>query len=503
ADETVVPRDGLPVSITYTATDGSTQTITVTINGSEDSAGTSGVPTGTVAEDGTQTASGALTITDADSNDNPVEFADQAATVGDSGYGSFMLTGGTWTYTLNNTAVQFLDASESVTDSITYTATDGSTQTITVTINGSEDSAVIGGVTTGTVAEDGTQTASGALTITDADSNDNPVEFADQAATVGDSGYGSFMLTGGTWTYTLNNTAVQFLDASESVTDSITYTATDGSTQTITVTINGSEDSAVIGGVTTGTVAEDGTQTASGALTITDADSNDNPVEFADQAATVGDSGYGSFMLTGGTWTYTLNNTAVQFLDASESVTDSITYTATDGSTQTITVTINGSEDTAVIGGVTTGTVAEDGTQTASGALTITDADSNDNPVEFADQAATVGDSGYGSFVLTGGTWTYTLTNSPYQTLDRTESVTDSITYTATDGSTQTITVPTNGSEDSAVIGGVTTGTVAEDDTQTDSGALTITDAGSNDKPVEIADAAATVGDDCSGSLLP
>src|SRR5690606_39026084 len=246
ADETVVPRDGLPVSITYTATDGSTQTITVTINGSEDSAGTSGVPTGTVAEDGTQTASGALTITDADSNDNPVEFADQAATVGDSGYGSFMLTGGTWTYTLNNTAVQFLDASESVTDSITYTATDGSTQTITVTINGSEDSAVIGGVTTGTVAEDGTQTASGALTITDADSNDNPVEFADQAATVGDNGYGSFVLTGGTWTYTLNNTAVQFLDASESVTDSITYTATDGSTQTITVTINGSEDSAVI-----------------------------------------------------------------------------------------------------------------------------------------------------------------------------------------------------------------------------------------------------------------
>src|SRR5690606_33968006 len=186
ADETVVPRDGLPVSITYTATDGSTQTITVTINGSEDTAVIGGVTTGTVAEDGTQTASGALTITDADSNDNPVEFADQAATVGDKSGRASRRARGTWIDALDNTAVQFLDASESVTDSITYTATDGSTQTITVTINGSEDSAGIGGVTAGTVAEDGTQTASGALTITDADSNDNPVEFADQAATVGD-----------------------------------------------------------------------------------------------------------------------------------------------------------------------------------------------------------------------------------------------------------------------------------------------------------------------------
>src|SRR5690606_39783412 len=112
ADETVVPRDGLPVSITYTATDGSTQTITVTINGSEDSAVIGGVTTGTVAEDGTQTASGALTITDADSNDNPVEFADQAATVGDSGYDRYGLTRSTRHYTLKYTALQFLDTSE-------------------------------------------------------------------------------------------------------------------------------------------------------------------------------------------------------------------------------------------------------------------------------------------------------------------------------------------------------------------------------------------------------
>src|SRR5690606_19720277 len=108
-------------------------------------------------------------------------------------------------------------------------------------------------------------------------------------------------------------------------------------------------------------------------------------------------------VLAGGTWTYTLNNAAVQFLDAGETASDSITYTADDGVTQqTITVTINGAEDAPVIGGVFVGTVTEDGTQTASGALSISDADTSDNPIEFADQGATAGANNYGSFVLAG-----------------------------------------------------------------------------------------------------
>ena len=113
-----------------------------------------------------------------------------------------------------------------------------------------------------------------------------------------------------------------------SATDSITYTASNGSTQTITVTINGAEDAAVISGVVVGTVAEDGAASATGALTISDVDTNDQPVSFANVASTAGVNGYGSFVLSGGSWTYSLNNAAVQFLDAGQSATDSITYTA-------------------------------------------------------------------------------------------------------------------------------------------------------------------------------
>ena len=90
----------------------------------------------------------------------------------------------------------------------------------------------------------GLLTANGTLTISDADTSDNPVSFNDQASTLGTNGYGDFELTAGTWTYTLNNAhaSVQALDVGESLTDSYTFTASDGSTQTVTVTINGAED---------------------------------------------------------------------------------------------------------------------------------------------------------------------------------------------------------------------------------------------------------------------
>jgi VCBS repeat-containing protein len=494
---------------TFAASDGSTRTVTVTINGSEDAAVIGGTATGTVAEDGTPSASDTLTITDADTSDNPVSFNDVAATLGDNGYGNFEITGNTWTYTLNNghASVQALDAGESLNDTYTFTASDGSTQTVTVTINGAEDAPVIGGVVTGAVAEDGTLTASDTLTITDVDTSDNPVSFNDVAATLGDNGYGNFEISGNSWSYTLNNghASVQALDAGESLTDTYTFAASDGSTQTVTVTINGSEDAPVIGGTATGTVAEDGTLTASDTLTITDADASDNPVSFTDVAATLGDNGYGNFEISSNTWTYTLNNghASVQALDAGESLTDTYTFTASDGSTRTVTVTINGAEDAPVIGGVATGTVAEDGTLTASDTLTITDADSSDNPISFNDVAATLGDNGYGDFEITGNTWTYTLNNAhaSVQALDAGETLTDSYTFTASDGSTRTVTVTINGAEDSPVIGGVASGTVTEDGVLIDGNTLSITDVDSSDNPVSFNDVAATLGDNGYGNF--
>ena len=214
------------------------------------------------------------------------------------------MTGNTWSYSLDNghSSVQALDAGESLTDSYSFIATDGSMQTVTVTIIGAEDAPVIGGLATGTVAEDGALTASGSLSISDVDSSDNPVSFIDLAPTPGDNGYGSFEITGNTWSYSLDNghSSVQALDAGETLIDAYTFLASDGSSQTVTVTISGSEDAAVISGSFTNSVTEGNIgdmATAGGNISISDVDSSDNPVSFNDVAATLGDNGYGSFEL--------------------------------------------------------------------------------------------------------------------------------------------------------------------------------------------------------------
>ena len=56
-------------------------------------------------------------------------------------------------------------------------------------------------------------------------------------------------------------------------------------------------------------------------LTISDTDTSDTP-SFADVGATAGDNNYGTFEMTAGTWTYTLdnNNAAVQALDVGETL---------------------------------------------------------------------------------------------------------------------------------------------------------------------------------------
>src|SRR5258706_11693979 len=90
--------------------------------------------------------------------------------------------------------------------------------------------------------------------------------------------YGSFELVSGIWTYTLDNSAVQSLDAGQVVQDTHTFTASNGATQTVTVTITGAEDASVITGAFTGAVAEDGAGTASGALAISDVDANRSAV---------------------------------------------------------------------------------------------------------------------------------------------------------------------------------------------------------------------------------
>jgi VCBS repeat-containing protein len=88
--------------------------------------------------------------------------------------------------------------------------------------------------------------------LTSVDVHGSPNTFQAIAGVTGTGGYGSFsMNTAGKWTYTMNGPHNEFV-LGQSYTDSFTATAADGSTKLITVTINGTNDAAVITGARAG-----------------------------------------------------------------------------------------------------------------------------------------------------------------------------------------------------------------------------------------------------------
>ncbi|WP_181164748.1 beta strand repeat-containing protein, partial [Enterovibrio norvegicus] len=341
------------------------------------------------------------------------------------------------------------------TDTITVTASDGTTQDIVITITGTDDAAVIEGNTSGTITEDtGAQTSSGTITITDADTGETPT--IPNGTLAGE--YGSLTLVDGAWTYTADSASVQSLADGDTATDTVTVTASDGTTQDIVITITGTDDAAVIEGNTSGTITEDtGAQTASGTITITDADTGETPT--IPNGTLAGE--YGSLTLVDGAWTYTADSASIQSLADGDTATDTITVTASDGSTQDIVITITGTDDAAVVEGDTSGTVTEGDigdVSTATGELSIVDPDGE--PVNFPD-ANVSGE--YGSLTLVDGAWTYTLDQEATQSLNQDQEVTDTITVTASDGTTQDITITVTGTDDAAEVSGTFTASVDTD----------------------------------------
>ena len=484
-------------TFTCTVSDGhggtGSSTLTITVNGTDDAPSVADAAA-SVTEDTGLTASGTLPApTDPDAHDTPV-FIPKTAEAGL--YGSLTLNAdGTYTYTLNNgsAAVQALGAGEKLADTFTYTVSDGhggtASNTLTVTINGTNDAPSVAAAAD-SVKEDVKLTTSGILPApTDPDAHDTPV-FAPKTAEAGL--YGSLTLNAdGSYTYTLNNAlpAVQTLGVGETLTDTFTYTVSDGhggtASNTLTLTINGTNDTPSVG-PTFGFVTEDTLTVLNGALsTPTDPDTHDMPVFVAKTAET---GLYGSLTLRAdGTYTYTLNNSmnAVQGLGQGETLRDIFTYTVSDGhggtASNVLTVIINGTNDAPAVAAAVAA-VTEDAKLTATGKLpTPTDIDNSadgiaSDTLSFIPQIARAG--AYGTLTLNAdGTYVYTLNNTlgSVQALGAGETLTDVLTYTVTDGkggtASNTLTVTITGTNDAPVVAAATA-TVAEDTRTTASGTL-------------------------------
>ena len=110
-----------------------------------------------------------------------------------------------------------------------------------------------GGVANGTP---GTPTATGDLNCHRRRQSERRLDGGQLTATAAPTAYGTYTLTAaGVWTYTLDNSnaTVQALNVGDTLTDRFIVTTIDGTSQLVTITIDGANDAAVISGDTTGT----------------------------------------------------------------------------------------------------------------------------------------------------------------------------------------------------------------------------------------------------------
>ncbi|UPR32987.1 cadherin-like domain-containing protein [Vibrio crassostreae] len=446
-------------TIAVHSADGTPHQVTITVNGTNDKAIIGGTNSGSVTEESQLQTSGTLTVTDVDTGEAHFSNTDIVGNLG-----TLHLTdSGAWTYDLDNTnpIVQALGVNKTATDTIAVHSADGTPHQVTITVNGTNDKAIIGGTSSGSVTEESQLQTSGTLTVTDVDTGGAHFSNTDVAGSLG-----TLHLTdSGTWTYDLDNTnpTVQALRKGVTATDTITIHSADGTPHQVTITVNGTNDAALIGGTNSGAVTEESQLQTSGTLTVTDIDTGEAHFSNTDIVGNLG-----TLHLTdSGAWTYDLDNTnpIVQALGVNKTATDTITVHSADGTPHQVTITVNGTNDTAVIGGTNSGAVTEESQLQTSGTLTVTDVDTGEAHFSNTDVAGSLG-----TLHLTdSGAWTYDLdnTNPTVQALGKGATATDTITVHSADGTSHQVTITVNGTNDTAVIMGTSTGDVHEGHTFT------------------------------------
>lgn len=413
---------------------------------------TSAQTAGAVKEDEIGSVTGKFTAVDSNASAK-LTWSVKSGAVGK--YGKLqLLQDGTWTYTLDNAseAVQSLVAGDSRTDSFTIAVTDSFgtsvTQSVTVTVGGTNEKPVVtaaAGQDVGAVEEDGVSKAVGKL---DATTLDKLAALGWSVDGGGTGHYGTLGVDGnGGWTYVLDDAgqAVQSLVAGEVVSDTFTVRASDGTgqsgTREVTVTVHGADDAPVIGfapGADSASLLEDADPVATGKF---DAASPDAGAVLSWQ--TVKADGNGSHghldIAQDGSWVYTLNaaDPDVQALTAGQTLLDTVNVEVLDSrgysAKATVNVSIAGANDAPVIGAAgLTGVVQEDVLIAATGQAVATSVDAG----ALLQWSAIDGQGAYGVLTIdASGAWSYALDNesATVQALAAGESLSDAIEVVVTD----------------------------------------------------------------------
>ncbi|TXC65681.1 tandem-95 repeat protein [Piscinibacter aquaticus] len=257
-------------------------------------------------------------------------FQPQASTAG--AYGTFTLAAnGAWTYTAanSNTAIQSLGAGQTLTETFTVRSADGTTSSVVVTINGTND-APVAQASSFTVAEDAA-IVNGSVTATDVDTGSTLTYTLNGSAPAGLT-----FNANGSYSFNPANAAYQSLGVGQQQVITVPYTVTDNagatSTANLVITVTGTND-APVANANTGSGVEDVALTIPFATLL----ANDSDVD-AGTTLTI------TSVQNPVNGTVTLSGSSVVFTPAANySGPASFTYTISDGQggTSTATVTVN------------------------------------------------------------------------------------------------------------------------------------------------------------------
>ncbi|MDL2402063.1 DUF5801 repeats-in-toxin domain-containing protein [Rhizobium mayense] len=328
---------------------------------------------------GTSSVSGVMASSDVDHGDTATWSIVSGQTTVSSmpgTYGTLQMDASTgkWTYTINETAANSLQLGDQKVDSFTVEVADGhggiATQQVNITVNGTNDAPTIsiasGDSASGAVREAGVNVAddsahnsvSGHLTGADVDNTSLTWSVvADSGQTGNQNGsvtgaYGTLSVgANGTWSYVLDQSKADSLNASDHPQESFTVQLSDGqggvTTQTVIVTVNGTNDAPVLSSTasTASYTAGDAAMVLSSTTTVADVDNTTLASAkvsissgFASgdvlSVALTGTSITASYNATTGVLTLTGNDTLAHY----QAVLDSVTFSSTSSSTATRTI---------------------------------------------------------------------------------------------------------------------------------------------------------------------
>ncbi|ROR94959.1 VCBS repeat-containing protein, partial [Sinobacterium caligoides] len=493
--------------------------VTVSVVGTNDAPQFVGDSEGLLEESNVLGSSGQLNIVDVDASDqHSISFTDHS-----SDYGQFFINqDGAWRYELNESyAVESLSTGETITEQYPVTVTDrfgaSNTEIITITITGSNDLPVIdaSSVVSGAVAETeqssdnqetlgSTLTSTGQMQSSDIDAQQGGVNDHRWQVLENDN-LGTLTIDPitGQWHYSLANdlSEVQQLGQGETLTETFQVSVDDGeggvATETVTITITGSNDAPFIDAESTlsGYVEADTAETilqTGGQLQSSDTDTGIGGQTNHQWAIVDGDNRVGELTINPdtGEWSYQVDKNAAEILHLSTGQTfeESFVVSVDDGhggvTTETITVTIVATNEQPIIesSSVTFGDVHEDVSQdssdmlTSQGGMVSSDSDSSIGGLGSHTWSVIDGnDSNIGNLSIdpASGEWVYQIANSDSQVqqLGVGETFQESFIVQVDDGlkdgkTTQVITITVTGTNDVPVIEGSSqlTGDVVEDD---------------------------------------